>query len=152
MRALYSDLKRARLRPTAGRVAILKVFHDYPGEHLSVDQVYRRVAEADDAVQCSLASVYRALPQLLDAGLITSAWIGEQRVVYELQRGAPHAHLVCNGCAAVHDLHEPALESQHAALALAQGFRYAQASLVVFGRCASCADMPARSGGRAQSG
>lgn len=136
MRTVYSDLKRARLRPTSSRVAVLKVFHDAPHEHLSADQVFRRIAK--DVDQCSLASVYRALAQLTESRVVSSTWVGETRVVYELARGVPHAHLVCETCKTVCDIDEPALQDQHAGLALAKGFRYTHSSLVVFGQCAAC--------------
>ncbi|CAG9271056.1 Fur family ferric uptake transcriptional regulator [Paraburkholderia unamae] len=136
MRTVYSELKRAHLRPTSSRVAVLKVFHDAPLEHLSADQVFRRIAS--DVEQCSLASVYRALAQLMDSQLLTSTWVGETRVVYELGRGAPHAHLVCEGCKTVCDIDEPALQHQHASIAASKGFRYTHSSLVVFGLCAAC--------------
>jgi Fur family transcriptional regulator, ferric uptake regulator len=136
MRAIYADLKRARMRPTSSRVAVLRLFHEFPNEHMTADQVFRRVPP--DTEQCSLASVYRALSQLLEAGLITNAWIGEQRVVYELNRGTRHSHLVCNDCGEVSDIDDTELESQHETIAGARGFRYTSASLVIFGRCAHC--------------
>ncbi|WP_103703761.1 Fur family transcriptional regulator [Paraburkholderia eburnea] len=137
MRAIYADLKRARMRPTSSRVAVLQLFHEFPNEHMTADQVFRRVPP--DTEQCSLASVYRALAQLLEAGLLTNAWIGEQRVVYELNRGTRHSHLVCNDCGTIRDIDDSELEAQHAAIASAREFSYASASLVIFGRCAQCA-------------
>jgi Fur family ferric uptake transcriptional regulator len=137
MRTVYSELKSARLRPTSSRVAVLKVFHDAPNEHLTADQVFRRIAK--DVEQCSLASVYRALAQLMESSLLDSTWVGETRVVYELGRGQPHAHLVCESCKTVVDIDEPALQEQHAAIAAAKRFRYTHSSLVVFGLCAQCA-------------
>ncbi|MBN3852906.1 transcriptional repressor [Paraburkholderia sp. Ac-20340] len=137
MRAIYADLKRARMRPTSSRVAVLQLFHENPNEHMTADQVFRRVPP--DTEQCSLASVYRALAQLLEAGLITNAWIGEQRVVYELNRGTRHSHLVCNDCGTIRDIDDSELEAQHATIAAAREFTYTSASLVIFGRCAHCA-------------
>jgi Fur family ferric uptake transcriptional regulator len=140
MRTVYSDLKRARLRPTSSRVSVLKVFHDAPEEHLTADQVFRRIAK--DVEQCSLASVYRALAQLMESQLLASTWVGETRVVYELGRGMPHAHLVCASCKTVRDIDEPALQEQHAAIASARQFRYTHSSLVIFGLCDECAPPP----------
>ena len=137
MKTVYSELKSARLRPTSSRVAVLKVFLDAPREHLTADQVFRRIAK--DVEQCSLASVYRALAQLMESSLLASTWVGETRVVYELGRGVPHAHLVCENCRAVVDIDEPALEEQHAAIAAGNRFRYTHSSLVVFGLCEQCA-------------
>ncbi|WP_322028414.1 Fur family transcriptional regulator [Paraburkholderia sp. J76] len=137
MRTVYSELKSARLRPTSSRVAVLKVFHDAPHEHLTADQVFRRIAQ--DVEQCSLASVYRALSQLMESSLLDSTWVGETRVVYERGRGVPHAHLVCERCKTVVDIDEPLLPKQHAAIAETKHFRYTHSNLVVFGICAECA-------------
>ncbi|WP_321876449.1 Fur family transcriptional regulator [Paraburkholderia bannensis] len=145
MRAIYADLKRARMRPTSSRVAVLQLFHEFPTEHMTADQVFRRVPP--DTEQCSLASVYRALAQLLEAGLITNAWIGEQRVVYELNRGTRHSHLVCNDCGTIRDIDDSELEMQHATIAAAREFSYTSASLVIFGRCAQC-EAALEAGGR----
>ncbi len=133
------------MRPTSSRVAVLQLFHEFPTEHMTADQVFRRVPP--DTEQCSLASVYRALAQLLEAGLITNAWIGEQRVVYELNRGTRHSHLVCNDCGTIRDIDDSELESQHAMIAATREFSYASASLVIFGRCAQC-EAALEAGGR----
>ncbi|QGZ65436.1 Fur family transcriptional regulator [Paraburkholderia acidisoli] len=139
MRAIYSELKRAQMRPTSSRVVVLKLFHEYPHDHMTADQVFRRVPQGLE--QCSLASVYRALGGLAQAGLLTSTSIGEQRVVYELGHG-PHAHLVCETCGAIHDIHDAEMDARNAAIAAASGFNYASSSLVVFGQCAVCTHKP----------
>jgi Fur family transcriptional regulator, ferric uptake regulator len=136
MKAIYADLKRARMRPTSSRVAVLQLFHEFPCEHMTADQVFRRIPPETE--QCSLASVYRALAQLVEADLITNAWIGEQRVVYELNRGKRHSHLVCSDCGTIRDIDETELESQHEEIAVAREFRYSSSSLVIFGRCKQC--------------
>ncbi|MEX3985461.1 transcriptional repressor [Paraburkholderia sp. EG287A] len=78
-------------------MAVLKVFHEAPREHLSADQVFRRIAK--DVEQCSLARVYRALAQLMETQALTSTWIGGTRMVYELGRRVPHAHTRLAGTA-----------------------------------------------------
>lgn len=139
MRAIYSELKRAQMRPTSSRVVVLKLFHEYPHDHMTADQVFRRVPQGLE--QCSLASVYRALGGLAQAGLLTSTSLGEQRVVYELGHG-PHSHLVCETCGSIHDIHDAEMDARNAALAAANEFSYSSSSLVVFGQCRACALKP----------
>ncbi|MGN3961357.1 hypothetical protein ACS0ZG_10045 [Burkholderia gladioli] len=43
MKAIYSELKRVQMRPTAARVAVLKLFHDEPAAHGFHYQAYRHV-------------------------------------------------------------------------------------------------------------
>lgn len=133
---IYAALKAASLRPTASRVAVLKLFHACPNEHFSADQVYRRLSNEPEP--CSLASVYRALSQLHDAELITGTSLGETRVIYELNRGQQHNHLVCSRCGLIQDAYDPDLELQHAQMAADLNFLYLSSNVVIFGRCAQC--------------
>ncbi|MEX3916397.1 transcriptional repressor [Paraburkholderia sp. BR10872] len=94
MRAVSYELARARLSAGSGRVAVLTAFYECPREHTTAEQVFRRPSAGAD--RCSQASVYRALSSLLEAGLISNAWVGETRVVYELNRGAPQWKLMAS--------------------------------------------------------
>jgi Fur family transcriptional regulator, ferric uptake regulator len=98
--------------------------------------VFRKLS--NDSEPCSLASVYRALSQLHDADLITSASLGDARIVYELNRGQRHYHLVCNRCGRIQDAYDPGLEQQQARIAADHRFQFGSANLVIFGRCAEC--------------
>jgi Fur family transcriptional regulator, ferric uptake regulator len=138
MIAIYGALKTAGLRPTSSRVAVLRLFHECPHEHFAADQVFRKLS--NDVEPCSLASVYRALSQLHEADLITSASLGDARIVYELNRGERHYHLVCNRCGRIQDAYDPGLEQQQARIAADHQFRFSSANLVIFGRCMECAD------------
>jgi Fur family transcriptional regulator, ferric uptake regulator len=137
MIAIYGALKMVGLRPTSSRVAVLRLFHEFPNEHFGADQVFRKLS--NDTEPCSLASVYRALSQLHEADLITSASLGDARIVYELNRGARHYHLVCNRCGRIQDAYDPGLEQQQIRIAADHNFQFTGANLVIFGRCADCA-------------
>jgi Fur family transcriptional regulator, ferric uptake regulator len=130
----YRELKQAGIRPSASRVAVLSIFQNFPEDHLTADHVYRKLSPDG---MCSLSSVYRALAQFTDAGLLISTTIGESRVVYELNRGGPHHHLVCTVCGCVVDI-EASMAEQCAEVAARRHFTYSDANLVVFGRCAAC--------------
>lgn len=133
---IYAALKAAGLRPTSSRMAVLKLFHDLPDQHFFADQVYRRLADQEEP--CSLASVYRALNQLHEADLILSASLGETRVVYEMNRGQRHNHLVCDRCGRIQDAYDLNLERRLAEMAASLDFHYASSNLVIFGNCAEC--------------
>jgi Fur family ferric uptake transcriptional regulator len=139
MIAIYEKLEKARLRATSTRVAVLSLFHAFPREHFTVEQVYR--ALCDQAEPCSLASVYRALALLSDARLIVSAALGDTRVVYELNRGERHYHVVCDRCARVAEVYDPEFEAQQAKVAEEHGFSFSSCNLVIFGVCAKCAGL-----------
>ncbi|MBP0590553.1 transcriptional repressor [Paraburkholderia sp. LEh10] len=136
MIAIYSELKTAGLRPTSSRAAVLKLFHEFPNEHFTADQVYRKLSRETEP--CSLASVYRALAQLHEVDLITNATLGDARIVYELNRGQRHYHLFCNRCGRIEDAYDPGLEQQQEKIAADHRFHYVSSNLVIFGRCAAC--------------
>jgi Fur family ferric uptake transcriptional regulator len=141
MIAIYAALKAAGLRPTTSRASVLRLFHELPHEHFTADQVYRKLSREPEP--CSLASVYRALSQLHEADLISSATLGDARIIYELNRGQRHYHLVCNRCGRIQDAYDPGLEQQQAKIAADQHFHYVTSSLVIFGRCEACEGLPA---------
>ncbi|WP_144153274.1 Fur family transcriptional regulator [Paraburkholderia sp. BCC1885] len=143
MTTVHAELSQAGIRATPNRVAVLTLFRDHPHEHFSADQIYRRLAANTGSL--SLASVYRSLTYLLDAALITSASLGNSRVIYELNRGEPHYHLVCNRCGVVRDAYDSTLKAACQSIAVEQDFTYAAASVVIFGECSDCRQKATRS-------
>ncbi|WP_186147390.1 Fur family transcriptional regulator [Burkholderia gladioli] len=139
MKAIYSELKRVQMRPTAARVAVLKLFHDEPAAHYTVDQVFQALS---GEMNYSLSSIYRALANLQEASLIVGSSVGSAKLVYELNRGEQHIHLVCTRCETIRDLRDPEFERQQARLAAAHGFHYQAYRHVLFGVCADCESVP----------
>ena len=66
------------------------------GRHCTPDEVYARVQRKSMAV--NRATVYRTLDFLLKLGLVTTAHLRDNQVIYELVGQAPHHHLVCQKC------------------------------------------------------
>lgn len=143
MNVIFSDLKKAHMRPTATRVAVYRLFHEEPTAHFTADQVFRQLGERDEPY--NLSSIYRALGSLQDASLILGSSLGMAKVIYELNRGQQHIHLVCTRCDAIQDIHDPEFEAQQARIASAHDFRYLSYSHAVFGICGACQQRP---GGR----
>ncbi|WP_408585191.1 Fur family transcriptional regulator [Paraburkholderia tropica] len=91
-----------------------------------------------DSVNANISTVYRALSNLLEVGLITGTSIGGGRIVYEFNRGVAHSHLVCRDCGRVCDVDWPVSTEQYENYARSQGYSYLNSSLVIFGRCPKC--------------
>ncbi|MBN3728314.1 transcriptional repressor [Burkholderia sp. Ac-20379] len=136
MNAIFSNLKKAHMRPTATRIAVYRLFHESPNAHFTADQVFRRLADQDEPY--NLSSIYRALGSLQEASLILGSSLGMSKVVYELNRGDPHIHLVCTRCDAIQDIQDPAFEAQQARIAEEHDFSYLSYNHVVFGICGAC--------------
>ena len=77
--------------------------------HPSADWIYRRLLP--EFPDLSLATVYRNLKALKDAGKIASVGVvnGQERFDAELR---PHSHYVCQQCGAVQDLSEAPLPEE----------------------------------------
>ena len=123
------------LRVTESRTAVYDALHELP--HASADDVYALIAER--MPRGSLQSVYNALGDFADAGLVRRIEPAGQPMRFELRTGDNHHHLVCTSCGAVEDVecavgHAPCLTPSHA-----HGFTISTAEVTYWGLCPACA-------------
>jgi Fur family ferric uptake transcriptional regulator len=133
---IHQILERASLRPTFPRVLVLEFFQQHAHEHFSAEQLYKRLNE--DMRNLSLGTLYRALGLLVDAKLLSSVAFGDGRLVYELNDGKQHDHLVCTACGCIHEFSDAEIETRQKAVADNFEFDVSERQLVVFGLCAEC--------------
>ncbi|HEX7932678.1 MAG TPA: Fur family transcriptional regulator [Paraburkholderia sp.] len=95
----HKILERARLRPTAPRTMVLDFFRTHAHDHFSAEEVYRLLNQ--DMRNMSLATVYRVPGQLVDAHLLSGVAFGDGRMVFELDDGNRHDHIVCTVCGGI---------------------------------------------------
>ncbi|RZF29730.1 transcriptional repressor [Paraburkholderia sp. UYCP14C] len=133
---IHRVLERAGLRPTLPRVLVLEFFHQHPHEHFSAEQVYKRLN--GDTRNMSLGTLYRVLGLLVDGELLSSVALGEGRMVYELNDGKRHDHIVCTACGGIHEFFDEQIEARQRAVADEFEFDVAGRQLVLFGLCAAC--------------
>jgi len=88
-----TELRNAGLKVTLPRVKILQILEDATEPHMSAEDVYKALIEADDDV--GLATVYRVLTQFETAGLVERHNFDGGHSVFELVRGEHHDHMVC---------------------------------------------------------
>ncbi|GIU94352.1 MAG: transcriptional repressor [Gaiellaceae bacterium] len=88
-----------------------------------------------------IASVYRALEQLAEAGLVHRIDLGDGAARFEpaLPGGEHHHHLVCDTCGRVETFDDPALERRLEGVASAHGYELDRHDVVLHGACAACA-------------
>ena len=129
-------LKRAQLRVTAPRLAVLAVARE--GDHLSVDEI----AEAATARIGSISKqgVYDVVSALSRAGLLRRIEPAGSPARFETRVGDNHHHVVCRSCGAVADIDcvvgaAPCLDPQAAATA---GFVIDEADVTFWGLCPDC--------------
>ncbi len=130
------ELRKAGLKVTLPRVKILQILESSDTKHLSAEDVYKALIEADEDV--GLATVYRVLTQFETAGLVIRHHFEGGHSVFELDSVDHHDHLVCNKCGRVEEFFDEVIEEQQEKIATKFGFKITDHSLYLYGLCASC--------------
>jgi Fur family ferric uptake transcriptional regulator len=135
MEVLREYIRRHGLRFTPEREAIVKeVFSRH--DHFTVDELYLSLRGKRPI---SRASLYRAVPLLIDAGLISEVFQDSGQTRYEHTFGhAHHCHLRCRSCGAVIEFHEPLLSEVEARVSGEHGYAPGGHRLEVLGTCPAC--------------
>ncbi len=126
-------LHRQGLRFTPRRRGIVG-FLATRGGHATLQSLVEELQARDPSL--GSVTVYRTVRLLEDAGLL-------QRTVldgvdhYELA-SSHHDHLVCEGCGAVLEFYNAAIEARQAVVAERLGFRMTDHTHVIRGRCRAC--------------
>ncbi|WP_182283134.1 ferric iron uptake transcriptional regulator [Comamonas testosteroni] len=128
-----TDLKHLGLKATLARLWILDVFRHGSARHLAAEEVYRQLR--DQGRGTSLATVYRVLAQLEQAGLLRHQRFAAGKAVYELDDGGHHDHLICTRCGRVQEFHDDTIEQRQRLLARTHGFAIVEHSHTLYGRC-----------------
>lgn len=95
-----ATLRRADLRATRQRAEVYGLLREVGG-HRSVDELVELLDGR--GVSIARATVYNAVSDLLDAGLLMCADAGPGRALYEAAEHWHH-HFVCRVCGGVHDV------------------------------------------------
>lgn len=130
------ELKNAGLKVTLPRVKILQILESSETKHLSAEDVYKALIEADEDV--GLATVYRVLTQFETAGLVTRHHFEGGSSVFELTTLNHHDHIVCQTCGAVEEFFDEVIEEQQEKIAEKYGFEITDHSLYLYGMCKNC--------------
>ena len=130
------ELRKAGLKVTLPRVKILQLLESSATRHLSAEDVYKGLIEADEDV--GLATVYRVLTQFETAGLVERHHFEGGHSVFELMSVDHHDHLVCSKCGAIEEFYDEVIELQQEKIAAKYGFEITDHSLYLYGICKQC--------------
>lgn len=130
------ELRKAGLKVTLPRIKILQILENSPTKHLSAEEVYKALMEANEEV--GLATVYRVLTQFESAGLVMRHHFEGGHSVFELNSSDHHDHIVCNKCGKVQEFFDETIEAQQDKIAAALGFEITDHSLYIYGICREC--------------
>jgi Fur family ferric uptake transcriptional regulator len=128
-------IKQSGFRITPQRQIILDVLHE-AGGHCTPEEVYQRVQSKSSAI--NRTTIYRTLEFLVRLGLVTTAHVQGNQVIYELASEHPHHHLVCQQCDKVDMIDHTMVESMFANLENQSGYKINSDHLVLFGICPHC--------------
>jgi len=126
-------LERMGLKQTQQRRLIVQHFLNLD-THVDAEELHRRVnAEGHDI---GLATIYRTLNLLTEAGLIDQKSFQDGRSVFEVAHpDSHHDHLICTECRHVVEFEDQEIEDLQEKIATKHGMRLRTHRLDLFGQC-----------------
>jgi Fur family ferric uptake transcriptional regulator len=129
-------LRRAALRVTRPRVAVLNAVHAHP--HADTDSIIGAVRRGRNEV--SHQAVYDSLHALTAAGLVRRIQPSGSVARYESRVGDNHHHVVCRSCGVVADVDCAVGEAPCLTASDDRGFSIDEAEVIYWGRCPDCSN------------
>ena len=107
-------------------------------EHLSVDDIERRLRERGDRI--GKATIYRTLDLLVKSKLVEEHDFGEgfKRYEHRLSRQPVHEHLICVECGTVTEFRSDEVREVERRIAAEYGFAPSRHRLEIYGLCREC--------------
>ena len=131
---LDAYLAKNNLKQTKQRKVILEVFLGNDENHLDAEAVHGVLSAKKQNI--GLATVYRSLNLLTDAGILDSHTFADGRAVFELKHpDGHHDHLVCVDCGFIEEFENDDIEKLQHEVATKLGFELTSHRLELFGRC-----------------
>ena len=124
------------LRPTRQRRAVIEAMASFD-DFRSAQEIHELLGRRGE--QVGLATVYRTLQRLADAGEVDLLRTEGGEAIYRRCSDSHHHHLVCRSCGATVEVEGPTVERWTRAIAEEHGFGDVSHSLEIFGTCPDCA-------------
>ncbi|MCS7013308.1 MAG: Fur family transcriptional regulator [Chloroherpetonaceae bacterium] len=128
-------LRQNDFKATKPRIRILEIL-DRAQKPLTAAEIHSQLSR----YKIDLATVYRSLNKLADAGIATRVELGDEFTRFELSRSpVHHHHIVCIDCGTVKEIDLCNLDAIASDISRATGFTHIEHQVVFRGYCASCA-------------
>ncbi|WP_342741802.1 Fur family transcriptional regulator [Bowdeniella nasicola] len=124
---------------TRQRIAVTSLMESLD-DFRSAQQLHDALRERGENV--GLATVYRTLQSLADAGVVDVLRLEDENVFRMCSRSGHHHHLVCRACGRTVELTGLDVEKWAKQIAREHGFEEVDHTLELFGLCAQCAAAP----------
>lgn len=128
--------RRATRRPTRQQQAVADLLAQTE-DFASAQEVHARLRDAGEPV--GLATVYRTLQALAEAGELDVLRTDDGEAVYRACEPGHHHHLVCRRCGRAVEVEGPAVEAWARRVAGEHGYSDITHTLEIFGTCSRCA-------------
>jgi Fur family ferric uptake transcriptional regulator len=122
------------LRATDQRIAVLEAMVLEPND-VTAQSLHGRLVDASPSL--GLATVYRTLNALADAGILDRLH-HDSSTCFRYCRPGHHHHLICRSCHAVVELHDCDLDAWAADIAQQHGYAAVRHAVELDGVCADC--------------
>lgn len=127
-------LRAAGLRVTPQRAAVVEILQEL--HYATAEEIFEGLVALFPTSR--LSTVYRAVLQLEEVGVVCRAPIRDGVLTFVLCEGEPHVHAACVGCGTVTCLLEPLVEQVSTRLMADRGFCVNVGQLVMRGLCRAC--------------
>lgn len=127
-------LRTSGLRVTESRLAVYDALRENP--HASADAVLAAIAV--DLPRASIQSVYNALGDFAEAGLVRRIEPAGRSMLFELRVDDNHHHVVCTVCGAVEDVDCAVGAAPCLTPGESHGFAIHSAEVTFWGLCPAC--------------
>lgn len=122
-------------RLTRQRRVVMDVLRENQG-HLDAEALYNLAKKRDPNI--SLATVYRSLALLREAGFVQENRLGEDHNHFETVQTNPHYHFTCLKCGRVVEFEAPEVMEAANQLGQREGLQVVHVSLNLSGYCRDC--------------
>lgn len=135
---LYEFLKNKDLKLTGQRKIILDAFLAIES-HVTAEELYNIIKK--DNPEIGVATVYRTLKILCEAGLANEVQFSDEVAHYEhLFNHEHHDHLICDKCGKYIEVCDPEIEELQQKLADRNKFKVLRHRMELYGICEECMD------------
>lgn len=122
-----------QLKQTKQRKLIVEYFLNMPA-HISAEELHDHIRSKGH--QPGLATIYRTLNLLKEAGLVEQKQFAEGKAVFEVNMpDTHHDHLICLDCGLVREFENEKIEKLQEQVAEELDFELVSHTLDMFGRC-----------------
>jgi len=125
-------------RLTRQRRLVLEILEENL-EHPDAETLYDQAKARDPNI--SLATIYRSLALLKEAGLVKEHRLGEDHGHFETAQASPHYHFTCLKCGNVIEFEAPQVMEVARTLCESKGLQITDVHLLFSGYCSRCREV-----------